>query len=101
MKLKKGDNVVIVSGKDRGKQGKILRSIPSENKIIVEGVNQVRRRERPKKQGQKGQTIVVAMPLNASNAMIFCSSCGKGRRVGYKITGDKKLRVCRKCGRGV
>lgn len=99
MKLKKGDNVVVISGKDRGRQAKILRVFPKVGKILVEGVNLVRVREKARRAGQKGQTVERAMPLDASNVLIWCGHCKRGRRIGYKIEGGKKVRVCKKCGR--
>lgn len=68
MKIKKGDNVTIISGDDKGKSGKVIRVVPQKNQIVVEGVNIVKKHERPRKQGQKGQVVDVAMPFNASKA---------------------------------
>ncbi|MBP7007039.1 MAG: 50S ribosomal protein L24 [Candidatus Pacebacteria bacterium] len=67
MKLKKGDNVIILTGKDKGKKGKIVRSLPKDNKVIVEGLNMVSKHQRPRKTGEKGQVIKIAMPIHASN----------------------------------
>ena len=97
MKIKKGDMVKIMTGKDRGKTGKVSKVIPSEEKIIVEGMNIKKKNMKPRKQGQKGHIAQISAPFYASNAMIICSSCGKETRVGYKIDGDKKTRVCKKC----
>lgn len=101
MNIKKGDKVIIIAGKDKGKTGKVLRAFPADNKILVEAVNLKKRRERPRKQGQKGQTIEKPAPINISNALFFCSSCNKGVRIGQRLTGDKKARVCRKCGKEI
>lgn len=103
MKLKKGDNVVVMVGKDRGREGKILRVWPreSENKVVVEGVNLFKRRLRPKKAGEKGQVVSVAYPLAAAKVMIKCLRCARGVRVGYRLEGSKKLRICRRCGQGL
>ena len=101
MKVKKGDTVLIISGKDRGKKGKILKSLPKAERIIVEGINIKKKHVRPKKEGEKGQTISFAMSLHVSNAKIICSKCGKAVRVGYRIEGDKKIRVCKKCGQEI
>ena len=98
MKIKKGDMVKIMAGKDRGKTGKVAKVIPSEEKIIVEGMNIKKKNIRPKKQGQKGHIASISAPFYASNAMIICSSCGKTTRTGYKLEGEKKTRVCKKCG---
>jgi len=101
MKLKKGDNVIIRAGKDRRREGKILRVFPRGNKVVVEGINLLKRRIRPKKAGEKGQVVVVAYPLAAAKVMIKCVRCGRGVRVGYRLEGLKKLRICRKCGSNI
>lgn len=98
MKLKKGDNVLITSGKDRGRKGKIIRSLPKEGKIVVGGMNIHRKHTRPRRQGQKGEIIEVAAPLDASNAKIICTKCSKAARVEYRVTSEKKYRICKKCG---
>lgn len=98
MKLKKGDNVKIISGKDRSKTGKITHVFLKENRIVVEGVNIHKKHSRPKKQGQKGQIIQMPMPIHVSNAMIVCKNCGKAVRMGMKKIENKKFRVCKKCG---
>ena len=88
----------MIVGKDRGKTGKILKVLPEERKIIVEGLNLYKKHVRPKTQGEKGQTILVPKPIDASNAMLVCSSCGKAARIGYRFEGEQKSRVCKKCG---
>lgn len=97
MKIKKGDNVIVLTGKSQGVKGRVARVLPKENKVIVEGANLAKRRQRPRRQGEKGQTLERAMPLAVSNIGLWCSSCGKGVRVGYQITGDNKARICRSC----
>ncbi len=98
MKIKKGDKVKILSGKDRGKKGRVLRVLPAENKIVVEGLNLSIKHVRPKREGEKGQRIKQAMPLNISKAMLICPRCKQPIRVGYKVLADKrKKRFCRKC----
>ena len=98
MKIKKGDTVQIISGKDRGKSGKVLRAFPKPEKIIVEGIALRKKHQRPRKQGQKGEVVSLPSPIHASNAMIFCSHCGRGVRAGYQVSGDgKKIRICKKC----
>lgn len=101
MKIKKGDTVSIISGKDRGKSGKVLEVFPKSGKILVEGVAFKQRHERPKKSGQKGEVIKKLSPIDSSNAMIFCNSCKKGVRVGFKISEKNKLRVCKKCNKEI
>lgn len=97
MKLKKGDNILVISGKDKGKVAKILRALPKEGRVLVEGVNLKSKHIRPKKQGEKGQVVKVPMPMNVSNVKFICPKCGKATRLGYKILGDKKFRMCKKC----
>lgn len=97
MKIKKGDNVKVLSGKDRGKTGKILRMIPSTDKAVVEAVNIVKKHQKASRSGSKGQRVSVPMPINVSNLQLICPKCGKPTRIGYKLTDDKKLRVCKKC----
>jgi large subunit ribosomal protein L24 len=98
MRIKKGDNVIVKSGKDRGKRGKVLRALPLEDKLLVEGVNIVKRSQRARRQGQKGQIMQKPMPVRASTVMFVCSRCDKGVRLGAKIIGDKKVRMCKSCG---
>ncbi len=98
MNIKNGDTVKIISGKDRGKTGKVTHVFPEKNKIVVEGVNAHKKHQRPKKQGQKGQIIQMPMPIDASNAMVVCSSCNKPTRIARKISGSKRVRACKKCG---
>lgn len=87
MKIKKGDMVVIISGKDRGKNGKVIKVFPKLEKITVEGVFLKKRHERPKKTGQKGEVVVTPSPIHMSNAMLFCKNCNKRSR----------SRICKKC----
>ncbi len=98
MNIKRGDNVKMLNGKDRGKTGKVLFVFPKEGKIVVEGLNTVARHLRPKKQGQKGQIVRKERAINLSNVMLVCKSCGKPTRTGHKVVGEKKMRVCKKCG---
>ena len=98
MKIKKGDTVLIISGKDRTKTGKVLNVFRSAGTVIVEGLNLRKKHIRPKRSGEKGQTIQVPVPLNVSNVKLICSKCGKAARTGYKKEGDKKYRICKKCG---
>ena len=97
MKVKKGDNILIISGKDKGRTAKILRSLPKEGKILVEGINLRKKHIRPKKEGEKGQVVQIPAPMNVSNVKIICPKCGKATRVGYKINGKNKNRICKKC----
>jgi len=96
MKIKTGDTIVVITGKDKGKKGKVTKSLPSFDKIVVEGINMKKKHQRPRKQGEKGQTIEIASPLNVSNVMLFDSKVNKPTRVGYKIVGNKKVRISKK-----
>lgn len=99
MIIKKQDKVLIISGKNKGKTGSVLKSIPKENKIVVEGVNIQKRHMRSRSEGRKGEIIEKNMPIDASNAKIICSKCGKPARVGMKILeAGTKARICKKCG---
>lgn len=101
MKIKKNDKVQIISGKDKGKQGKVLQVFPREGRVSVEGLNLRIKHMRPRKQGEKGQKIQFPAPLNISNIMFTCPHCNRPTRVGYKILitekEKKKIRVCKKC----
>lgn len=99
MKIKKGDTVLIISGKDRNKKGKVLRSFPKERKIIVEGVNLVKKHQKPRKQGEKGQIVQILSRINVSNVEIICPNCKKITRIGSQIIKGKKYRSCKKCGK--
>ena len=98
MNIRKDDKVVVLSGKDKGKQGKILVSDPKAAKVIVEGVNVATKHQKPRKQGEEGGIIKVETPIYASKVQLVCPKCGKATRVAHKIEGDKKVRVCKKCG---
>lgn len=98
MKIKKGDTVKIIAGKDRGKTGKVTHVFPEERKIVVENVNIKKKHSRPKKQGQKGQIIQMPMPIDVSSIMLICPRCSKPTRIAQKIIGEKKFRICKKCG---
>ncbi len=98
MKIKKNDQVLIISGDDKGKKGKVLKVFSKESKILVEGVNLAKKHIRPKKGGEKGQVVKVAKPISIAKAKLICPKCGKGTRIGYEINNDKKQRVCKQCG---
>ena len=103
MNIKKNDKVKILSGKDRGKTGKVLQVLPKEGRISIEGLNLLIKHLRPRREGEKGQRIEFPAFINASNVELVCEKCGRPTRVGYKtmkIEGKKetKSRVCRKCG---
>jgi large subunit ribosomal protein L24 len=98
MKIRKGDNVRVLQGKDRGKEGRVAFAFPAKGKVIVDGVNTARRHTKPRSAQQPGGIITKDMPLDASNVAIVCPGCGKATRVGYRFEPDgAKVRVCRKC----
>ena len=97
MKIKKGDTVSIISGKDRGKKGKILKVFPKEERVLIENINMRKKHQKAKKSGEKGQIIEMPVPIHVSNVELICSRCGKITRVSYKIIEKNKLRVCKKC----
>ncbi|MEI6100717.1 MAG: 50S ribosomal protein L24 [Eubacteriales bacterium] len=98
LKIKKGDQVVVISGKEKGKKGKIQTVEPEKNKVIVQGVNFVSKHKKPRGPGKMGGIIKQENTINASNVMLLCSKCNKGTRVGYTINDGKKVRICKKCG---
>jgi large subunit ribosomal protein L24 len=97
MKLHKGDNVKVLSGKDRGKTGTILRAMPEEDKIVIDGLNVFKKRSKPRKQGEKGQTVLVPRPMPAGKVMLICPNCKQPTRIGNRIEGSKRVRYCKKC----
>ena len=98
MKIKKDDKVVVLSGKDKGKQGKVLIADPKGGKVVVEGVNVATKHQKPRKQGEEGGIIKVSTPIYVSKLALYCPDCKKGVRVKKSLNGDKKIRVCAKCG---
>ncbi|MDR2480951.1 MAG: 50S ribosomal protein L24 [Spirochaetaceae bacterium] len=95
-KLKRDDTVEVIAGKDKGKRGKIIRILRNKDRVLVEGVNIVKKTQKRRKQNDRGGIIEIEAPLHSSNVMIVCKKCGP-TRIGYKIDGEKKNRVCRKC----
>ena len=98
MSIKKNDTVIVLSGKDKGKQGKVLAAMPADRKVIVEGINVVSRHTRPRKQGEEGGILKKEAAIYACKVQKVCPKCGKATRIAHKIEGDKKVRVCKKCG---
>ncbi|MCR4330998.1 MAG: 50S ribosomal protein L24 [Patescibacteria group bacterium] len=98
MNIKKGDTVVIVTGKDKGKEGKVVRSFPVRMQVIVEGINLKKKHQRARRQGQKGQIVDFAAPMHVSNVNLKDPKTGKPTRIGVKMDGKKKLRVTKKSG---
>ncbi len=97
MNVRKGDTVHIVSGKERGKEGQVLRVFPVRARASVQGVNIYTKHVKPKGQGQTGQKIEVPRAVPVSNMMVVCPSCKRPTRVGHRTEGDKKVRVCKRC----
>ena len=97
--IRKNDNVIVTTGKDRGKRGRVLRVVPDKNRLIVEGVNIIKRHTKANPQrGIKGGLVEREASLHASNVQLLCPECGKPTRLGRKILGDgRKVRICRKC----
>ncbi|MFA5432054.1 MAG: 50S ribosomal protein L24 [Candidatus Paceibacterota bacterium] len=98
MKIKTNDQVLIIAGNDKGKKGKVLKSIPDKKRVIVEGIALIKKHVKPKKSGQKGQVVSSPRSINISNVELVCSKCGKATRVGHEIVDGIKYRVCKKCG---
>jgi large subunit ribosomal protein L24 len=101
LKLKKGDLVVVLTGKDRGKRGKITAAFPRSERVVVEGVNLVKRHQRSRRAGQKGQRVTIAAPIHVSNVQLICPSCRQPARVRIRRAGEKRERICAKCGKAV
>lgn len=102
MKLKKGDKVYILTGKDRDKTGTVSKVIIKTNKVVVDGVNVMKKTIKGSKENPRGGIIEKAMPLHVSNVQILCPACGKSSKTGYKVLkSGKKERVCKKCGQGI
>lgn len=97
MKIKKNDLVKVIAGKDAGKEGKITQILPTENKIVVDGVNKTIKNLKSRTSEEKGKKIEFFAPIHSSNVQLICPSCKKATRVGYKLEGENKVRVCKKC----
>ena len=99
MNIKTGDTVKVIAGKDRGKTGKVLRSVPEKSRVVVEKVNMVKKAMRPTQANPQGGISTVGAPIHVSNVMLVCPSCGLPTRIGFKVDEDGKVRVCKKCGK--
>ena len=97
--IRRNDTVIVTTGKDSGKKGRVLKVLPAKNRVVVEGVNIIKRHTKPNPQRQiKGGVVEREAPLHASNVQVVCPECGKATRIGRKILGDgRKVRICRKC----
>jgi large subunit ribosomal protein L24 len=97
MNIKKGDNVIILAGNDKGKKAKVLKVLIGRGRVLIEGVSEVLRRRKPRKGGEKGQVITMSQPIDISNVALYCGSCDKAARIGVNMKGDKRERVCTRC----
>ena len=98
MKLKKGDAVQIMRGKDKNRKGKIEKIFPQKGKILVEGINIYKKHVKPQGEGKPGGIVEVVKPLPAANVMLVCPKCNKLTRIGFSFQGKEKIRICKKCG---
>ena len=99
MNIKKGDTVVVLSGKDKGKQGKVLGTVPGSLKVVVEGINMVTCHVKPRRQGEEGGIVKREAAIASCKVQVVCPKCGKPTRPAHKLLADgKKVRVCKKCG---
>ena len=98
MNVKKGDTVIVLSGKDKGKRGEVIVALPSEGKVVVRGVAVVKKAQRPTQTNQQGGIVEKEAAIDVSNVALVCPTCGKATRVGHAEEDGKKVRVCRKCG---
>ena len=101
MNIKKGDTVRVLSGKDKGKEGQVVRSIPSKQRVVVEKVNMVKKAMRPTQQNPQGGIMSIEAPIHVSNVMVICPECKQPTRVSYRVTEAGKVRVCKKCGKDI
>ncbi len=98
MKIRKNDTVLVIAGKDKGKKGKVRRALPKEDKLIVEGINMIKRHSRTKGQARQAGIIELEAPLHISKVMLICNKCNNPARVGFRFLDDgKKARICRTC----
>ena len=98
MRIKKGDNVQVLSGNDKGKTGEVLEVMPKEDKVVVKGVNIRKKHVKARRQGEESGIIPVECSISASKVNVVCPKCGKATRVGYSVEKDQKVRICKKCG---
>ena len=97
MKIIKNDTILVTSGKDKGKRGKVLKVFPENFKIIVENINLAKKHIRAKRQGEKGQVVAIPKPFSVSKVKLICSKCGQATRIGYRMGHQGKFRICKKC----
>jgi large subunit ribosomal protein L24 len=98
MKVRKNDTIIIIAGKDKGKKGKVRRAIPEEHRVLVEGLNMIKRHSRASRAARQAGIIDLEAPIHISNVMLLCEKCGKPTRVGFRfLTDGKKMRICKLC----
>jgi len=101
MNIRKGDTIKIITGKDRTKTGKVLKVLLKKNKVLLEGLNLYKKNVKPKREGEKGETVLVPRPVDISNILLICSACGQAVKIGYRFDGKTKIRICKKCGANI
>lgn len=98
MRVKKGDTVKVLSGKDKGKTGEVLEILPKTNKIVVKGINIIKKHSKPRKQGEEGGILSMEGAIHVAKVNVVCPKCGKATKIGYSEEKGEKVRVCKKCG---
>ena len=98
LNVKKGDNVIVLAGKDKGKEGKVIAAMPKKGKVVVEGVNKVKRHTKPSAKAPQGGILAKEMPMPVCKVMLVCPSCSKPTRIAHKEVNGKMVRACKKCG---
>ena len=101
MNIKKNDTVIVLSGKSKGKKGKVLTAMPKENEVIVEGINVATCHVKARKQNDVSGIVKREIPIRVDKVQLYCANCKRGVRVGFTVDGDKKTRVCKKCGKEI
>ncbi len=102
LNVKSGDTVAVLKGKDRGKEGKVLRTVPEKERVVVEKVNMMKKAMRPTQQNPQGGISSMEAPMHVSNVMLVCPACNKPTRVAHRVNdAGKKVRVCKKCGKDI
>jgi len=97
MRIHKNDTIKIIAGKDKNKTGKVLKVFPKKGKILIDGLNLYKKHVKPKRQGEKGEVVLVPRPIDISDVLMMCAGCGKAVKTGYRFDGNAKIRICRKC----
>ncbi len=101
LNVRRGDRVRVITGKDTGKEGKVLRAFPEKQRVLVEGVNKIKKHSRPTQKQPQGGILEIEGPIHVSNVMLVCPSCGEPSRVGHVREGGVRMRVCKKCGKQI